>query len=80
MKVHVRYFASFRDITGLSEEDVYLDEGSSVEQLVEALKREHETLSSLTRINVAVNNEFAKPETVIKANDRVALFPPVSGG
>jgi len=80
MKVRVLYFASYKELTGLSEEEVDLDEGSSVEQLVEALKKEHKPLNSFTRISVAVNNEFAKPETVIKANDRVALFPPVSGG
>ena len=80
MKVRVLYFASYKELTGLSEEEVDLDEGSSVEQLVEALKNEHESLRGFTRISVAVNNEFVRPEAVIRENDRVALFPPVSGG
>jgi molybdopterin converting factor small subunit len=29
---------------------------------------------------LAVNQEYATPETVLKAGDEVAIIPPVSGG
>jgi MoaE-MoaD fusion protein len=35
---------------------------------------------SLAALAVAVNQEYAGPETVLKSNDEVALLPPVSGG
>src|SRR5208282_1029175 len=39
--------------------------------------RMKETLASLA---VAVNQEYAGPETALKSDDEVALLPPVSGG
>jgi molybdopterin converting factor small subunit len=29
---------------------------------------------------VAVNQRYARPETVLAANDEIALIPPVAGG
>ncbi len=31
-------------------------------------------------LRIAVNHELARPETVIRAGDEIALFPPVTGG
>jgi sulfur-carrier protein len=31
-------------------------------------------------VRIAVNHELARPETVIRAGDEIALFPPVTGG
>lgn len=36
--------------------------------------------SSLKSVLVAVNNEYAFPEQILKEQDEIALFPPVSGG
>jgi molybdopterin synthase sulfur carrier subunit len=33
-----------------------------------------------TLIRAAVNQDFASPQTLIKDNDEVAFFPPVTGG
>lgn len=74
------YFASYREITGLAEEEVQLPEGSTVEALTKTLKSLHEPLREVRRMLIAVNGEFAEPGTEIKEEDVVALFPPVSGG
>lgn len=74
------YFASYREITGLAEEEVQLSEGSTVEALTKTLKSLHEPLREVRRMLIAVNGEFAEPGTEIKGEDVVALFPPVSGG
>ena len=74
------YFASYREITGLAEEEVQLSEGSTVEALTKTLKSLHEPLREVRRMLIAVNGEFAEPGTEIKEEDVVALFPPVSGG
>ena len=31
-------------------------------------------------VRCAVNQAFARPDTVLKAGDEVAFFPPVTGG
>lgn len=74
------YFASYREITGLAEEEAQLPEGSTVEMLMEMVKRLHETLRDMRRMLVAVNGVFAEPGATLMDGDVVALFPPVSGG
>ena len=37
-------------------------------------------LEQRARLRVAVNQEFAEPDTLIHAGDEVAVFPPVTGG
>lgn len=74
------YFASYREIMGLAEEEAQLPEGSTVEMLMETVKRLHETLRDVRRMLVAVNGVFAEPGAKLKDGDVVAVFPPVSGG
>jgi len=76
----VKFYASYREITGLAEEEVQLPSGSTVEALIETVKSLHNPLRDAKRMLVAVNGEFAKPEAVLEEGDMVALFPPVSGG
>ena len=74
------FYASYREITGLAEEEVQLPVGSTVEALMETVKSLHNPLRDVKRMLVAVNGEFAKLEAVLEEGDMVALFPPVSGG
>jgi len=74
------YFASYRELTGLAEEEVELSEGSTVGALMENVKRLHEPLQDVKRMLVAVNSEFAEPGIALREGDVVAFFPPVSGG
>lgn len=74
------YFASYRGIAGVSEEIIYLEDGSTVEALMMGIKELHEPLREVGRMLIAVNSEFADPSLTLKDGDMVALFPPVSGG
>ena len=74
------YFASYREVTGLAEEEVDVSEGSTVEALMETVKRLHGPLQDVERMLVAVNGGFAEPGVALREGDVVALFPPVSGG
>jgi len=80
LKVRVMYFASYRELAGVSEEVICMAEGLSVDYLVNVVEERHEPLSKAGRILVALNGEFTKPNSVLKDGDVVALFPPVSGG
>ena len=37
-------------------------------------------LEQRANLRVAVNQVFAEPDTLIRAGDEVAVFPPVTGG
>ena len=51
----------------------------TVRQLREELEKNY-SLSSVSSIMIAVNEEFATDEEIIREGDVVALIPPVSGG
>jgi molybdopterin converting factor subunit 1 len=83
--MHLIYFAWIREIIGRSEETMDPpDEVTNVAHLLTWLSgRGAEyaaALSNTELIRVAVNQEFAEPDTKIKKGDEVALFPPVTGG
>jgi molybdopterin converting factor subunit 1 len=81
MQVRVLFFGVLKEFAGKSGEQVELREGSSVNDLLEhyssQIPRIKESLPSLA---VAVNQQYAGAETLLKADDEVALLPPVSGG
>ena len=80
MRVRVRYFASFRDMTGKTEETLEVPEGVMVEGLREHVKGLYAKMVRKEQVLVAVNGVFVPLETVVREGDDVAFFPPVSGG
>lgn len=76
----MRYFASFRDMTGKTEESLEVPDGVTVERLREHIKGLYEKIARRGQVLVAVNGVFVPLETVVREGDEVALFPPVSGG
>lgn len=83
MKLIVRLYASLRDRAGQNEIVVLLPDGAdvTVDDLHTAVGEQYPALESgLGTAIVAVNQEFATPDTPLSASDEVALFPPVSGG
>jgi molybdopterin converting factor subunit 1 len=79
MRVRVLYFGVLKDVAGHGRAEMELEEGSSVADLM-ALHRGAGTVSVWDSIAVAVNQEYARAEDVLKDGDEVALLPPVSGG
>lgn len=80
MRVRVKYFASFRDMTGKTEETLDVPEGVTVEGLREHVKGLYEKIARRDQVLVAVNGVFVPLRTVVREGDDVAFFPPVSGG
>jgi molybdopterin synthase catalytic subunit len=81
--VRVRFFASFREKVGKEEVNLKLDQGTTIAELLQRLKKElpeAEKILGSGRCIVAVNHEVAKGETPVSPGDEVAIFPPVSGG
>ena len=81
VRVTVRLFASLRELTGESTAQVDVPDGSRAADVWEACVQRWPALATRRQSTVlAVNQEFAKPDVVIRDGDEVALLPPVSGG
>lgn len=81
MNLEVKLFATLRDRVGHNTVQVSLEQPASVQDLLDALSAAHaEIAAALPTALVAVNKQFAFPDTPLQEDDEVALFPPVSGG
>jgi len=81
VNVTVRFFAAFREATGLRETRVSVVAGSTLGELVDRLIDDYPGLRRhRASMLLAVNEEFAQPAASLRAGDEVALMPPVSGG
>jgi MoaE-MoaD fusion protein len=80
--VRVRLFAVLRQRAGRESVEVELEEGATVADALTALAGEPALADVLSRVPVqmAVNRDYAKAETVLSPDDELALVPPVSGG
>ena len=79
MRVHVLYFGVLRDRLDGREAWLELREGATVGDVLNVY-RERLADFAWDSIAVAVNQEYAKTDVVLKDGDEVALLPPVSGG
>ena len=81
MKIHVRLFASVREIVGHKELVWDVPAESTVSTLSNRLVSEYPKLCALaSSLKFAVNHEYVDAERVLAEGDEVALIPPVSGG
>jgi molybdopterin synthase catalytic subunit len=81
MRVRVLFFGMLKDLAGKSSDVLDLREGASIAEVLAHYETQIPRLKeSLPSLAVAVNQEYAGPDTKLKENDEIALLPPVSGG
>jgi len=81
MTVTVKLFALARDLAGTSEVSLELPPAGRVIDLRRQLSIQFPGLSPLvSRLLVAVGNDYAGDDTLLEPGADVACFPPVSGG
>ncbi|MGH7670501.1 MAG: molybdopterin converting factor subunit 1 [Gemmatimonadaceae bacterium] len=80
MSVRVLLFASYADAVGAPEIEVDVPDGTTVGDLVAAVRARHGSDRLPSAPLVAVNQRYAGPETPVTAADEVAIIPPVAGG
>ena len=80
--IKVLYFASLRDKLGQAEEQ--LDYSGDIAGLMGLLRSRGDIWSDAFAddhaVLSAVNQEMAKPDTLVARGDEVGFFPPVTGG
>jgi MoaE-MoaD fusion protein len=81
MRVRVLFFGMLKDVAGKSDEFVDLPTGAAVrDALRELASQSPEIKRAMGSLAVAVNQQYAGAQTLLKEGDEVALLPPVSGG
>lgn len=81
MKLAVQLFARARDLAGLDQVELELNEPASVGDVRTALADSVPELAPLTRgLLIAVGTDYADDSSTVAAGDTVVCFPPVSGG
>lgn len=80
MQLSLLFFALYRDLAGTDRKVIMAPQGVTVAELVRFVR----ALPGLDWLPaepvVAVNQEYAAPDLVLKYADEVAFLPPVAGG
>ena len=81
MRVDVLLFANLAELVGTRSVSVELRPDSTVADMLDELEDMHPVLQPWrSKLAVAVDGRYARPETIIQPNQDIALIPPVSGG
>jgi molybdopterin converting factor subunit 1 len=81
MRVRVLFFGILRELAHKGSDEIELPEGVSVRDVLAHYQvRIPQLKDSLSSLALAVNEQYAGPDTKLNENDEVALLPPVSGG
>jgi molybdopterin synthase catalytic subunit len=81
VKVRVLFFGAARDVVDQNPLEISLAAPATVSTAFQTLIAKFSELERFGRsLLFAVNQEYATPDTALKENDELAVFPPVSGG
>ncbi|HEY6408984.1 MAG TPA: MoaD/ThiS family protein [Ktedonobacteraceae bacterium] len=81
MKIRIRYFASFREITGQNEEILTAHEGTTIADVRALLLTRYPRLQPvMDRSLCAVNRVYVAAETALREDDELVFIPPMGGG
>ena len=81
MKIRIRYFASFREISGQNEEILTLDDGATITDVRALLLARYPHMQAVMERSVyAVNRSYVAAETALHEGDEVVFIPPMGGG
>jgi molybdopterin converting factor subunit 1 len=81
VKVRVLLFARLKELAGSDALELETAQGATLGELWMRLQDQFPSLQAFVHPPLmAVNREYASPDQLLKAEDEVAFFPPVSGG
>ena len=79
MSLKVLFFGATADTVGSRELEMSIDEKATAKSIIGQLSQQHPTLAK-HKLLIALNEEYADPDTILNDGDELALFTAVSGG
>jgi len=81
VEVRVRFFSHLRDLAATGETNLKIEEGSTVDDLLQRLYANGPALKAADKtILVAAGVEFVDRDYLIREGDEISIMPPVQGG
>ena len=77
MIIVVKYFASISDAVGKTSEKIVLEHEMTVGEVWTDVSK---NIKYIGKVMTAVNHEYVSEDHLLKNEDEVAFFPPVTGG
>ncbi|MBA2333309.1 MAG: MoaD/ThiS family protein [Pyrinomonadaceae bacterium] len=79
MKTKILFFGTTATDAGMRETEIDLEDGESVSSFLERITMQNPRLAN-HKLLIAVNEEYAELDAILKEGDEVAVFTAVSGG
>jgi molybdopterin converting factor subunit 1 len=80
MKIKTLFFGITTDLVNASQLEINVEGNTSIQNFKATLKNLYPQLDNINSYAIAVNEEYASDNFILKQGDVVALIPPVSGG
>jgi MoaE-MoaD fusion protein len=81
VRVNLLFFGACREIVNASEISINISINSTINDVFIDLKSKHPELEKFgERLLFAINEDYADKNQVLSNGDKLAIFPPVSGG
>jgi len=81
VRIRTLFFASYRDLLGVSELGIEVPEGATVEDAVKVVRERGGAFAALpSDPAVALNHTYASASADLSDGDELAFIPPVAGG
>jgi molybdopterin converting factor subunit 1 len=80
VELRILYFGVSRDQTKKDEERFDVSQNLSVGEIRKKLLDKYPSLDDIQSFALAVNENYADDDLILKQGDTVAIIPPVSGG
>ena len=80
MTVTVLLFASYADAVGRSTIELELEGDATVRDVIDQVRALGDASALPPSPMVAVNEQYASRDRVLRGGDEIALIPPVAGG
>ena len=80
MEIQLLFFGITTDLVGEKSMSISIIDNTSITELKSILMTRFSGLKNIHEFAIAVNEDYAEDDLIIKNGDVVAIIPPVSGG
>jgi molybdopterin converting factor subunit 1 len=81
MQIQIRLFSIAKDLAGVEEQRLDIEEGEQADAVFRYLETLHPSFRMWqSSMRLAVNHEYVHNNHPLRDGDEVAVIPPVSGG